>query len=768
MYRAFYHLHTDPFRVGSDPALCFRHEPYARALACVQDAVRRGEGFVILTGPAGSGKTALIEDFYSRLDGAESPVARLTGTGLQGDELLRLVCLSLGVSIAAAEPASILQQLRQFFVQQAQAGRRNLLLIGAAQDLPVEALEELCLLGNLQLNERPLLQIVLVGQPQLLDRMRLPALMPLLQNKTVTCHLQPLSSDETRAYIVERLSRAGWIGDPAFDECSYRMIHHFSEGLPRQINKVCERLLLYGSVEKKHSLNCFDSLKVVRQLLGERLGATRKKSLQACVDMLNAAWRSAESGAAVDAVAAQSMSLAAEQQPPFSDPSAVAQPSPDAVPPPAADDRQAVPVEAQAGSTRERESSSPAADQPQRAAGDAGQAVTEPRPGVQSGSDAGSAAESVLPVSVAPFKAESGRRTGPPRESLTRPERSRKRTAARAAAALGLLAALLGALLFVSREQNGGGPGNLAGPPVAPQVAGPGLAVARLVPRSPPTLPDSTTVPLSASAVGGADREVAVPVEDRSEAQPEGQQTGPAELAPAALSAEQVSTAVPGHDDSADQQLRADRPVSLQTPEDSPAASAPLPQQTPTAAVAAGDSPETAVDRAPELTPRPALPGLKPDTAAQVVAAPGAVPASSGEQRIEQLLARAEQALAEYRLTTPMDDSAYRYYRRVLEIAPQHRAARIGMERIAERYAWLTERALAADEIDVASRYITRGLSVSPGNRELLGLQHQLQAREVWPEVAAEEAEAARTQAEPPKTEQAPQRVPDNSEDVFQ
>ena len=298
MYHAFYQLHTDPFRLTPDPALSFQHQSSAHAVAYLPSALRQGEGFIMVTGLPGTGKTTLIEQFHSELNGTRTLVAKLTSTQLQADELLRLICLSLGVTIQAQDKAGMLHQLRQFFVAQANKGRRTLLLIDEAQDLPVSALEELRLLGNLQLNARPLLQIFLVGQEQLLEMVRAAPMRPLYQRLVAACHLEPLSFDETRAYIEYRLERAGWNGEPVFDARSYHMIHRFSEGFPRQINKVCSRLLLYGSTEKKRQLDCFDCLKVLKHWLEELPGSTSESSFKACVDMLNAAWSEAEGAAA--------------------------------------------------------------------------------------------------------------------------------------------------------------------------------------------------------------------------------------------------------------------------------------------------------------------------------------------------------------------------------------------------------------------------------------------------------------------------------------
>jgi general secretion pathway protein A len=316
-YHTFYNLHSDPFRLTPDPAFCFPHRRYARALAYMRYALQQSEGFIMVTGLPGTGKTTLIEQLHAELHGDSSTlIATLTSTLLHADELLRLICLSLGAGVELHDKGYMLHQLHKFLTEQAKNAQRTLVLIDEAQDLPMQALEELRLLSNLQLNARPLLQIFLVGQQQLLDRVQLPAMQPLYQRLIAACHLKPLSLDETRAYIHYRLSRAGWDGDAAFDECSYRMIHRFADGFPRQINKTCSRLLLYGSTEKKRQLDRFDCLEVLKHLFEELPNSSSESNFQACVDMFDALGGvRASSGATVQLAAGASSPMSAQEPP---------------------------------------------------------------------------------------------------------------------------------------------------------------------------------------------------------------------------------------------------------------------------------------------------------------------------------------------------------------------------------------------------------------------------------------------------------------------
>lgn len=559
MYHAFYHLRTDPFRLTPDPAFCFRHRRYARALAYMQYALQQGEGFIMVTGLPGTGKTTLIEQFHSELNGARTLVAKLTSTQLQADELLRLICLSLGVSIEGQDKAGVLHQLRQFLVEQANKGRRTLLLIDEAQDLPVQALEELRLLGNLQLKARPLLQIFLVGQQQLLDMVRVPAMRPLYQRLVAACHLEPLSLEETRAYIDHRLERAGWAGEPAFDERSYRMIHRCTEGFPRQINKVCGRLLLYGSTEKKCRLDCFDCVKVLKHWLAELPGSTSESSFQACVDMLNAAWNDTEGDAAVLTAGTAALLRNGQQEPPPGN--ALAGAEPDTVPAVAAGGREAA-ARAQSGEEYEGESTPPdqtsasvvnpraasaqdgaspvsAADQPDILAGDAAAGPAEPSPARDTPADAAIERRSAVPVRDVPLTATPSPPVGRKPRMPVGFALLQDRAIGRAGVPLALIAVLLAGLLLMSGEDHDNGVAELAAVQDVPALTGGALVVAELAPALPSSSSDSETVPEPLNPDLGANRNSLASAAGQSDtasaqdvlqsAQPVGQAAAPAD-----------------------------------------------------------------------------------------------------------------------------------------------------------------------------------------------------------------------------------------------
>jgi type II secretory pathway predicted ATPase ExeA len=794
MYQAFYHLHTDPFRATPDPAFCFRHPRYARALDDLRRAAEQGEGIVMVTGRPGTGKTTLIEQFCSELNGAGTLVVKLSSSQLHQGELLGLICRSLGVSTEVPDPVGILDRLQQFLVEQANEGRRTLLLIDEAQDLPAQALGELRLLGDLRLHARSLVRIFLVGQQQLLDMERLPAMRPLYQRLAEVCHLEPLGLDETRAYIEYRLERAGWKGPPAFDERSYRMIHRFSEGFPGQINELCSRLLLHGSTEQKHQLDCFDCLKVMKRWLEELPGATSESSVRACVDLLNAAWNAAEGDTAIEAAGTTALSRSEQQKPPPGDLQTAAEPDVASAARPQksvlaararsraedqgdatrADKGSAPVANTEAASVQDGAAPMPAADQPDTATDDAHSGSAEASPAQNTAADAAADPRPPVPVRVAPLTATPRPAAG--RETRVAP--SQKRKVGRAIAALGLLAALLSGLFLISGHKHDDGVAETAAVQGAPATGGGVQVVAELAPPSSSSASETVREPLNPGAssdrpgmesvAGQADlvsaqdtlppaepagETVAVAPDDHEQTL----QTGVGEDQNTVA----VSGAVFGSDSAAlPDQPPADSGITKYTPGQgtrmvaAAAGGTAATEQTEQAAerIEPGDSPARAVGSADSEMPSAAdavtvtlLPQARSGEQSEgqeSVAEPGTQRASAKQQHIDDLMVSAERALRDYHLTVPPVNSAFSYYRQVLELAPQHPDARAGMQRIASRYARLIERALAADEIGRARRYIERGLRVDPGNRELLALRQDVEARAA--------AETRTLQAQPP------------------
>jgi type II secretory pathway predicted ATPase ExeA/outer membrane protein OmpA-like peptidoglycan-associated protein len=271
MYERFYGLATDPFRLSPDHHFCFNHDNFARAKAYIDYALHRAEGFVMITGRPGTGKTTLVHDLLDRLAGTDVKVAMLMSTRLGAEDLLRMTAYAFGLDPKAPNKAMVLQGLMDFLSQQYQHGQRALLIIDESQDLAASALEELRLLTNLQHAGQPLLQIVLIGQESLRDLVRSREMEQLHQRLLAAWHLEPLGPVETVGYIQHRLTKAGWQGDPEFQPGVMQAIHGFSGGVPRMINLVCSRLLLHGFIEELHVIAVADAEFVLGELRQEEL-----------------------------------------------------------------------------------------------------------------------------------------------------------------------------------------------------------------------------------------------------------------------------------------------------------------------------------------------------------------------------------------------------------------------------------------------------------------------------------------------------------------
>ncbi|MCB1700808.1 MAG: AAA family ATPase [Pseudomonadales bacterium] len=271
MYEIFYGLREEPFRLSPDSRLCFVHPSYKKAKAYMQYALQRREGFVMVTGRPGTGKTTLINDITTQLSKQGNLHASLTSTQIRADDLLRLVVLKFGLNADTDYKAELIHRLENFLYRLHREGRRPLLIIDEAQDLATDALEELRLLTNLQKDNQPLLQIFLVGQEELRQTVLIPELEQLHQRIVAACHLTPLTSDSTAAYIKHRLGRVGWDNDPELSDKIFEPIYRYSLGIPRIVNQICSRLLLHGMVEEKHKLGLEDVREVIDSLNEEQL-----------------------------------------------------------------------------------------------------------------------------------------------------------------------------------------------------------------------------------------------------------------------------------------------------------------------------------------------------------------------------------------------------------------------------------------------------------------------------------------------------------------
>lgn len=261
MYTSYYGFSAKPFQLTPDPRFFFGSSGHKRALAYLRYGLGQSEGFIVITGGIGTGKTTLVKSLFRELDAERVIAAQLSTTQLEADDLLRMVVAAFGLPYEQSSKASLIQQFEAFLRNCARAGRRVLLVVDEAQNLPLRSLEELRMLTNFQIDDAPLLQSFLLGQEGFRATLQAPAMEQLRQRVIASCHLNPLSEQETRDYIEHRLHVVGWQGTPQFTDEAYGGIYRHTRGIPRRINIFCDRLLLYGCLEE---LQAFSPAQVVQ------------------------------------------------------------------------------------------------------------------------------------------------------------------------------------------------------------------------------------------------------------------------------------------------------------------------------------------------------------------------------------------------------------------------------------------------------------------------------------------------------------------------
>jgi len=266
MYEAFYKLTGKPFQLNPDPAFYFGSRGHKRAFAYLQYGVYQSEGFIVITGEVGAGKTTLVGHLFSNLDSTKFIAAKLVTTQLEADDMLRMVAAAFGIPQEGADKSQLLRRIESFLIATHNAGKRSLLVIDEVQNLTVRALEELRMLSNFQLGGKALLQSFLLGQPEFRKTLAKDDLEQLRQRVIASYHLGPLDLPETRAYIEHRLQLVGWTDDPEFTDAAHAQIHEHTGGVPRRINALCSRVLLNGFLEELHVIDDLVVAKVAKEL----------------------------------------------------------------------------------------------------------------------------------------------------------------------------------------------------------------------------------------------------------------------------------------------------------------------------------------------------------------------------------------------------------------------------------------------------------------------------------------------------------------------
>jgi general secretion pathway protein A len=266
MYDDFYGLSGRPFQLTPDPAFYFESATHRKALSYLSYGLAQSEGFVVITGEVGAGKSTLVAYLLATIDAARLTAAQIVTSKLDGEELVHVVAQAFGLTVPGHDKASALGAIESFLHDEARAGRRCLLVVDESQNLSVAALEELRMLSNFQLGSHPLLQTLLLGQPEfretLLDH---PGLEQLRQRVIARHHLEAMEAGEVQPYVEHRLKRVAWQGNPSFDQRVFADIHAASGGIPRRINQIVNRLLILGAIDKRSGIDGA----MVRQVVGE-------------------------------------------------------------------------------------------------------------------------------------------------------------------------------------------------------------------------------------------------------------------------------------------------------------------------------------------------------------------------------------------------------------------------------------------------------------------------------------------------------------------
>jgi general secretion pathway protein A len=268
MYEAHYGLSAKPFQLSPDARFLFASRGHSRAMAYLLYGLHQGEGFIVITGEVGAGKTTIARDLTLKMASQNVVVGHVVSTQIEPDDTVRMVAAAFGVADQNSK-AMLLKAIERFLTDCHRQGKRALLLVDEVQNLPVASLEELRMLSNFQLGEKCLLQTFLLGQPEFRRVLHSPQMEQLRQRVIATSHLGSMEEEETRSYIQHRLETAGWKSDPTFTSDIFPEIHRFAGGIPRKINIVCDRLLLKGYIESKHSLTGQDLAEVLDELKQE-------------------------------------------------------------------------------------------------------------------------------------------------------------------------------------------------------------------------------------------------------------------------------------------------------------------------------------------------------------------------------------------------------------------------------------------------------------------------------------------------------------------
>jgi len=270
MYDDHYGLSGRPFQLTPDPRFWFDTATHRKAMAYLGYGLAQGEGFIVITGDVGAGKTTLVGHLMATIDRERLHAIKIVSTQIEADDLLRMVAGGLEIESAGLTKAQLLTAIERGLHAKARSGRRTLLIVDEAQALPVSALEELRMLSNFQAGGHALLQIFLLGQPEFRERLHGSDRLEQLRQRVIAMHhLDPMGPEEVEPYMLHRLSVVGWTGRPGFTADAFKALYDGSDGVPRRLNQLAGRVLLFGAIEQIETIDGRAVAAVIADIAGD-------------------------------------------------------------------------------------------------------------------------------------------------------------------------------------------------------------------------------------------------------------------------------------------------------------------------------------------------------------------------------------------------------------------------------------------------------------------------------------------------------------------
>jgi len=278
MYEKYYGFKDRPFQLTPSPNWFYASKLHKRALAYLQYGLSQGEGFIVITGDVGTGKTTIANQLLSQLSQDEIIAKQIVTSKLEPDDLIRMIASCFNLVVTEHSKASYLDAIYNYLKRLHSQHRRALLLVDEAQNLPLASIEELRMLSNFQFNGKPLLQSFLLGQNELNAIVQAPNMEQFRQRIIASSNLSAFQLDDTKAYIQYRINQAGGETTMLQDDC-FALLHRQSKGVPRKINTLMDRVLLYGYLEDKQQLTCEDIQLVIEEINQEIANVAPEQSL---------------------------------------------------------------------------------------------------------------------------------------------------------------------------------------------------------------------------------------------------------------------------------------------------------------------------------------------------------------------------------------------------------------------------------------------------------------------------------------------------------